>query len=619
MLELLKKHVLLQEIEEGELVKLLPYFQHQFIKDKTKIIEQGQPGQFLYLICSGTVHIQLEKPNIIHIATLEGGAFFGEMSCLTGDPISASVVAKTEVSLLMLDRAGMLHLMEKSSAFQKHMMEAMIERIQQSNKRVAEEYTKNLYFMQRNEWHDRDKYGELIGESEHIKYVRSMINQLQAYNGVISIVGETGVGKTHVAKRIHYLSARQQYPVLTISSTKLNANEWETLIVTAQSGTIIVTDGELLNKEQLTGLIDSSLSKGVQLIIESKSSLPLPIKELLIAPLRERSQDIPLITKKYLSKDTNSEQLISEEALRMLTIFPYLTGNVAELIKVIENGYLFSEGKMIQTSHLRFSSPRIPGSRPKIGLALGSGSLRGISHIGVLRIIEEAGLPIDYIAGTSVGSIVGGAYAAGLKVSEIEQAVSKTKWNDIIGFTFPKRSIAHNEPLVQYVKNYIGDYSIEQLKIPFAAVASDANTGEAFIMREGSLAKAITASTAIPAVIRPVNYNGKTLVDGAVVHPVPAALVKSMGADMVVAVNVCAERFTKGIPRNFIKSLLNTIDMMSAKIVKEELQLADIIIRPETDHIVNGFKDFKSYITAGESAAQGQLASITDKYRLLHD
>lgn len=619
MVELVHQHPLLKNIAEGELLQLIPFLSHKIYEKGTKIIEQGHKGRYVYLIISGNVHIKLEQASQIHIATLEAGAFFGEMSCLTGDPISASALTDDTVEVLALDREGMLQLMEKSKPFQKHMMKAMIDRIQQANERVAEEYTKNLYFMKRNEWHDRDKYGELIGESDQIKQIRSDILQLAQYEGVIFITGESGVGKTHIAKRVHYLSKRQSEPVLMVSASDLNWNDWTNMLMTAKRGTIIVTEGDELSHSQLHELIENS--KGTTLIIESSQPISIQTiqaKELYVATLRERVQDIPLIAKHYLSKDSGQSEAISEEALRTLALFPYLTGNVGELITVIEGAYLLSEGRMIQTSHIRFPSSRKPGSRPKIGLALGSGSIRGISHIGVIKALEQANIPIDYITGTSAGSLVGGAYAAGMSIHDLEKAVEKMKWNNVVGFTFPKRSIVHNDPLTKYVKSYLGDICIEQLQIPFAAIASDANTGEAHIMREGSLAKAITASTAIPAVIRPVLYQGKTLVDGAVVHPVPAALVRSMGADLVIAVNVCAESFTKGAPSNFVKSLLNTIDIMSAKIVKEELQLADIIIRPELDHIVNGFKDFHSYIKAGEQAALQHLSMIQEQYRLLH-
>lgn len=620
MINLIKRHNLFIDISESELHHLLPHIQQSTVQSNSRIINQGDNGQYLYLIIDGTVDVIIETPNIVHIATLEKDNFFGEMSCLTQEPISATIISKTDVNLLLVNRSGMLYLMDYSKLFRNHIMKAMVKRIQLSNERVAEETIKNSYFMQREQWHDRDKYGELIGESEHIRYIREQIKILaeaDQVDQVISIIGETGVGKTHVAKRIHYLSARQEYPVLMISAEQLLSNEWASIVKAAQRGTLIVTSGEMLSISQLNELLVQC--SGTRLIIESKLSLPIPIKQLFIAPLRERIIDIPLISKLFLQKEEMEQQeTISEEALRMLTLFPYLSGNVAELIKVLKNGYLFSEGKTIQTSHLRFNSPRQPGSRPKLGLALGSGSLRGLAHIGVIKAIEESGLPIDVVAGTSAGSIIGGLYAAELTIKDIERALEKVKWNNIVQFTFPKRSIVHNEPMRHFLNDILGgDIAIENLKLPYAAVASDANTGNAYIMRQGSLSKAITASTAIPAIMRPVKHDNKTLIDGAVVHPVPAALVKSMGADLVVAVNVCAESFTKGSPKNFIKSLLNTIDIMSAKIVNEELQLADFIIKPDTSQIMNGLKDYKSYIAVGEKSTNEAIVRIKNKFELL--
>jgi len=614
MLTTLKQLFMFSQLQEEQLQELLSFVKHCTYEEGELILRQGQSGHQLFIIEQGEVRIQLEHPSIVPIATLTQGAFFGEMSCLTGDPVSASVYASCSLKLLSLNREGMLYLMDQSQAFRKHMVEAMVRRIQQSNERVAEEYSKNLYFLKRNELDDREKFGELIGASDALQSVKSAIQAASQRNELVLIYGEPGVGKRHAAKRIHYTSPRHSEPVISLNAAELNGNEWPSIMAAVGKGTLILEEGEKLTTEQW---------KELQLYVQNKYIVITSIKRLEgasvyihVPPLRERTQDIPLLAKHFVQKENGTHDLLSEEAIRTLTLFPYLTNNVAELISVIEAAFLLSGGRTIQSTHLKFSRSKPPGVRPRVGLALGSGALRGISHFGVLKVLEQEGIPIDYIAGTSVGSVIGGAYAAGMSLYELEKAIKRLRWNNIVSFTFPKRSIFHNEPLSQFIESYLGDINIEDLPKPFAAIASDANTGEAHILREGSLAKAIKASTAIPALMRPVHYQGKILVDGAVVHPVPAALVRSMGADLVIAVNVCTENFTKGVPRNFVKSLLNTIDMMSTKIVTEELQLADIVIRPDLDHIVTGFKDFQLYMDAGEKAARNHISAIHPQLRL---
>lgn len=239
------------------------------------------------------MNVYVPNETRVQLATLEKGHFFGEMSCLTGDHVSATVEAEGEVSTLSMTRAGILLLIDSSPIFRTHIIEEMVKRIQKSNDRVMEEHTKSLLIIKQNGTEDQHRYGELVGNSAQTKALIKEIDRLSKIEGIIYIQGESGVGKAHFARRIHYHSS----------------------------------------------------------------------------------------------------------------------------------------------------------------------------------------------------------------------------------------------------------------------------------------------STAIPAVMRPVNYQGKTLVDGAVVHPVPVALVKGMGADIVIAVNVCDDSYMKGSAKNFISSILNTIDIMSAKIVKEELQLADVILR----------------------------------------
>lgn len=308
-----------------------------------------------------------------------------------------------------------------------------------------------------------------------------------------------------------------------------------------------------------------------------------------------------------------ANESISQDALSKLALFPYLDHNVEELRNIVKEAYIRSEGRIIYSHHLRFGRTRKAGERPTIGLALGSGAARGMAHLGVLRILEQEGIPIDMIAGTSVGSMVGGVYAAGMSVKDCVKVLSTISWGQLVRPTFPMRSLVHNAPMISFIEKYIGKRQIEDLPIPFGAIASDVSNGEAHIMRTGSLAHAICASTAVPVAMRPVNHQGKQLADGAVVHPVPAALVRSMGADIVIAVNVCPESFTKGSARHLIDSLMNTIDIMSAKLVKEELQLADIILRPDLGFNQISFKDADNYIAAGEVVTIESIARIRQK------
>jgi NTE family protein len=175
---------------------------------------------------------------------------------------------------------------------------------------------------------------------------------------------------------------------------------------------------------------------------------------------------------------------------------------------------------------------------------LSSGGARGAAHVGVLRALENGGFSIDVIAGTSVGAGVGGLYAAGVSVERIEKLWLGTDLKRVIREyfpTLPRSGWSRGDELIRSLSDLVGESRIEDLKIPFAAVATDINTGEEIILREGPLVEAIRASTSIPALFTPVCWKGRYLVDGGLVNPVPVSLARLLGAEVVIAVDVAAQ------------------------------------------------------------------------------
>jgi len=193
---------------------------------------------------------------------------------------------------------------------------------------------------------------------------------------------------------------------------------------------------------------------------------------------------------------------------------------------------------------------------PKIGLALGSGSARGWAHIGVIRALEESGINVDYVAGTSIGALVGAAYAAG-KIDILKDTALKLDWKKIIYFfdiVFPKSGLIDGKKIADFIRNHIQGKNIEELPLPFCAVSTDLTTGFEVVIHEGDIVEAIRASISIPGIFTPAEKNGLFLVDGALVNPVPASIVRKMGADFVIAVdlnhdNIGKKGYTKA--RNF--------------------------------------------------------------------
>lgn len=193
----------------------------------------------------------------------------------------------------------------------------------------------------------------------------------------------------------------------------------------------------------------------------------------------------------------------------------------------------------------------------KIGLALGSGSARGWSHIGVIQGLREEGIPIDMVCGTSIGAIVGGALAAGA-LDQLDEWVRELSWSDIIGFMdvmFPRSGLIEGDKIMKFFKKNFTDPNIETLPIPFAAVATDLMSGREVWLREGSLMDAVRASISMPGIFVPFKQGERWLVDGGLVNPVPVSVCRAMGADIVIAVNLNSDlvgkrRAPKTSPRN---------------------------------------------------------------------
>lgn len=607
-------HPLLESLIPEEMQQLIPELQEKHYIAGEQIMRQGETSQLLYMIVSGQVRVYVEQETKVELAELSEGQFFGEMSCLTGDPVSAHIEAVGDVHVLTLSRTGMMLLMDRNSDFRSRMIEAMIQRIQNSNSRVLEEHTKSMIIMKQREMEEWERNGELIGQSAAMRKLLDRIEQLASRVDHVVVVGEPGTGKMSVANRLHYATTGGQYPLIRLAASDTESPDWETKMHAAKGGTVILENAENCSPDTLQRMINAA--SRTRMVMTSQRPLELRDATILhVPPLRERTEDIPLLAQYFVGKERGSDakEEISQDALNMLAIYPYLTENVEELHNLIKEACVLSEGRVIYSHHLRFGRRRKAGERPKIGLALGSGAARGVAHLGVLRVLEQEGIPVDMVAGTSVGALIGGVYAAGMPVNDSIAVVERLGWGELIRPTLPMSSLVHNAPVIKFIEKYVGKRLIEDLPIPYGAVASNVSTGEAHIMRTGSLAHAICASTAVPAIMRPVHYQGKRLSDGAIVHPVPAALVRSMGADIVVAVNVCPESFAKGAARHLIDSLMNTIDIMSAKLVKEELQLADIVLRPDLGFNQISFKDAANYIAAGEVVTRESIARIRER------
>jgi NTE family protein len=241
------------------------------------------------------------------------------------------------------------------------------------------------------------------------------------------------------------------------------------------------------------------------------------------------------------------------------------------------------------------------GIRPqRIGLALGSGSARGLAHLGVIRAIRDAGIDVDFIAGTSMGALIGAIHAAG-KLDELENTFRTFDWKRAVTFfdvVLPKSGLLDGAKISELVRAHVHDgNTIETLTKPFAAVATDIVSGEEIVIRSGDVIEAVRASISVPGIFTPVRANGHILVDGGLTNPVPVSAVRAMGADFVIAVDLNHEI----IAGKNMKPLL-----AADKASDEEDSAPGMFSRWVGDYRLS-MKDIKQKLLAGTDPASAQL------------
>lgn len=293
----------------------------------------------------------------------------------------------------------------------------------------------------------------------------------------------------------------------------------------------------------------------------------------------------------------------------------------------------------------RAEEPAASTARPKVGLVLGGGGALGMAHVGVLKVLEEQRIPIDYIGGTSMGSIIGGLYASGMSPAEIEEFLSGLDWNEVMSDETPRRELFFRRKqddqryflelgfkdggfklgtgiaagqkfnnIMQFITlRVLGTTDFDRLPIPFRAVATDLHSGEPYVLRSGSLPVAMRASMAVPGAFTPVEIDGHLLVDGGIVNNLPVDVVKAMGADIIIAVDVGSD--ADRVSDEALKSLTGILGRTYAIAQRPEqmamYRLADIGIQPVLQGFTAAqFDRVKGIIPAGEKAAREKIPEL---------
>jgi len=252
-------------------------------------------------------------------------------------------------------------------------------------------------------------------------------------------------------------------------------------------------------------------------------------------------------------------------------------------------------------------APRVPA----IGVALGGGFARGIAHIGVLKVLEEEGIPVRCVAGTSVGALIGAVYCSGLSAAELEKVAHSCRFTTFARWTVSRYGFASNDRMVTFLRRTLKVTNFERLRIPLGVTATDFNSGEGVVFHSGSIIDPVRASCAYPGMFLPVEIRGRYLIDGMLSHPVPTQPLLEMGADRILAVHLKGSWSKEGAPRHLFDVIGQSFAIAQDQMSHLWRSAADVLVEPDVAGFAyDDFKRAGDLIRAGEVAMRQALPEV---------
>ena len=258
------------------------------------------------------------------------------------------------------------------------------------------------------------------------------------------------------------------------------------------------------------------------------------------------------------------------------------------------------------------AAPVVPKKPARIGLVLGGGAARGFAHIGVIQVLEEAGIRPALVVGTSAGSVVAAFYASGKNGAQLQQVAETMEEATFADWTLPlfSRGLLRGEALARYVSTQVNGRLIENMPLPLGIVATDLNSGQGVLFQRGDIATAVRASSAVPALFQPVKVAGREYVDGGLVSPVPVRYARQMGAELIIAVDI-SDPPEGNAASDTLQVLLQTFSIMGKSINNFELRDAEIVVRPTLTGVASSdFGARRRSIEAGRAAMRSALPQL---------
>ncbi len=635
--DFLRRVPLFSSIPEKQLLEIAAQGEILFMEKGETIFHEGDAGDSMYIIKSGSVGVYgMAEDSEVFVAALHRGDFFGEMALLTGKPRSATIRVILDAHLYRFAKTGFDFLLKRNPSLGLYLSRLYAHRFAESAETLQNEHPACLYALlatHRN-----------LGRT-HFLY--SLAFHITRESGQSVLVVELERDSACHPKRYGALTSQCAFPDLFDTFSHSYRDLLRSAWFCHPSGFHVFTlpfvrdqrYWEELNNE-LTLVMDILRQRYDKIVF----NIPIPSSPVGERVLRLCDRSLLIIN--------NSQQALPEVRRRLDEItgvcggrMDHIRVGVSHLVgdKGIPRGELarklgLPEAPAIWVPKNRYSIGNtidestdypVQGARAlarelggvRVGLALGAGGARGWAHLGVLQVLQQEGIPIDMIAGTSIGALVGCLYAhsaSGDGTFELVRSTLPSKLQvqkRIFDYTLPLRGIIRGTKLLRMIRDAINDADFLDLRMPFYVVTVDYHTGEEVVIHEGNVAEAVRASISIPGVMNPAPHNGRWLLDGGLLNPVPVDVLLQKGADTVIA--VCVERGrnhvpgSKARPPGIMSVLTRTMNIIHGQATRDFAQKADIVLYPDVEaYSWDAFHRVSVLAKAGKEACRRQIDEI---------
>lgn len=598
LIPLLQKNRIFKEVPLEELEKIASLFHRKYYPRGVRICQEDEISNEFYILISGQVKVlkKDENGNEIELAYLGPGDFFGDMPLLASEPRLTSVEVVIDVEVLEITNDLFGKAIEGQVTILKNLIELLSIKLREKR--------------ETSQTKQRNKYPiiSVYSTEEHIG------KTLIVFNLAASLVKETrkrviivdiGIKENRLSQILGIP------PVRFINTSQITLNYIQERVTTHLGQLDVIAIASELLMEESKGRESIALVLGNlkniydYILIDTSSQLTrstfeaLDLSNMVLFTTSNSSEEYPLIILDHQEvrtvlnlSDTGVRNI--DKARKGFYVIPRDYEAAASFFKT-RKSFIFDYPHSEISKSLGVLARDISGR--KIGLALGGGSARGMAHIGVLQALEEQGIPIDRISGSSAGALLGSAYAAGISVDVIKNAV--LKWGSKLGLfrladiQLFKSGLLGGNRIDKLFLEVVGDPDFGDLKIPLSVVAMDLNTGEEVVFEKGNVRKAVRASFSIPGIFVPVEYQGRYLIDGSVVNPVPVKPLLDRGIDITIAVSVTPplEGSVKSsfpqfslIPKGF-DVVMRSLQSLQYEVTTVKAMSANVLISPDVGGI----------------------------------